>query len=82
MKIYQDGDNEMVEVPLVMQKRNFDALVAANKVDDYIPVSGIAFEYDEASVHPVVRQMVRSDGDEMKERQRQMGFYGVTVLEA
>ena len=70
---FHDGDFEMIEVPLVMRRQNFDALVEAGNNDAMIPVGRISFAYDEGAVDPVVRLMVNSDA-ELKEIQRQMGF--------
>ena len=77
---YDDGDNEVVEVPLRMQKRNFDALVKAHEDGKAVPVSGISFLYDDGMAVPYVR-LIASSGADQKEEQQAMGFYGVSFQE-
>jgi|SRR5215510_5420820 len=80
MKIFNDGDNEVIEVPLRMQKRNFDALVKAYKDGTHVPCSGISFVYDESVPNPCVRVIATANPGQ-KEEQVAMGFYGVPMLD-
>ena len=79
-RVFMDGDQEVVEVVLRMQKRNFDALVQAAKDGKMIPVGpGFAIVYDESESRPVARLMHKS-APEMREEQESMGYFAVAVV--
>lgn len=76
-RIFHDEGEEMILVPLLMQKRNFDALVRAEDNDQIggIPVGSISILYDEGAAEPIARLLVNSD-PELKAIQRMHGFVG------
>jgi hypothetical protein len=77
-RVFMDGDNEVVEVVLRMQKRNFDALVKAEEDGLTIPIGGgISIAFDESEAKPVARLLVKGN-DSVREEQERMGFYAVS----